>query len=445
MRKLAIGLGLLAGVFIFHDTRGQLSSATYQLKHTLPQSALLNPAFIPHNKVVIGLPGMSSIYHKLETGLSFSDIFDRTDSNSLILDTLHIFEKLGKRNSIEQEMDVQLLLLGIRTNNGYFSFNTRLRSQVKFVYPGDMIKWGIWGPGDDRIGNTIQLDNFSARVNSFLEFSAGYAYEVSSVLTIGGSVKFLNGLFGGKGSQSGHLYMGTDSLSIAVKDLEYSYAGPAAIEKGEFSHLILGSNNGFGLDVGFNYIVKPGVELSASVVDLGFITWRDYTDTYKSQDVEYTFKGFDVKAMLLDSANQVDMGQVLDSIKDRLLPLKTRSEDFTTSLGPKLIIGGRYELNDYNTLGVTLFSSFYKGKPDPGISLNYQLQLKEIFSLITGLSVHNKRADNVMAGFVFKPGPFQLYFVTDRLNGIILPSRTSELSFRVGLNLAIGKAGTMTY
>jgi len=88
MRFRRATLFLFAAVMLPFVVRAQSELSMYRLNATLPQANMLNPAFYPEHKVVIGLPVISSFYASVNNdGLAFRDIFVKTASDSLTLDT----------------------------------------------------------------------------------------------------------------------------------------------------------------------------------------------------------------------------------------------------------------------------------------------------------------------------------------------------------------------
>ena len=59
-------------------------------------------------------------------------------------------------------------------------------------------------------------------------------------------------------------------------------------------YLLFGrQNNGVGIDLGFNYHVNDKLLLEASVLDLGFISWNQYTSNSNLSEWDYTYSGIE--------------------------------------------------------------------------------------------------------------------------------------------------------
>src|SRR5687768_4391342 len=105
MRGLLIFLLLI----IVLPASAQTEFSTYRLNATLPQSNMVNPAFYPNHKILIGLPVISSIYFSADADrISFRDIFKQSETDSLEIDTVSLFSKLKDMQSLKLKESIQL-------------------------------------------------------------------------------------------------------------------------------------------------------------------------------------------------------------------------------------------------------------------------------------------------------------------------------------------------
>lgn len=431
------------------NVKAQFNVTTYQLSETLPQSNLLNPAIMPDNKVVVGLPGISSFYAKAETTLSISDLFIAGENDSLVLNTDNLTNNIYKNYRVNALADLQLFLLGIRTDIGYINFNVRARTDSRLLFPGEIFRWALYGPGDDRASNTIDFEDFKFRSLTYLETSAGYSHRISSFLNVGARIKLLSGVAALQGSQSGGLTMSPQVIDFQLQDFRYESAGipidttgnsfNANFDNYDISKAFFGGNTGFGLDLGATFIPLRDLEVSASLIDIGFINWKQSVNAIVIDDMDYQFTGVDAKRFILGENNFEDQEDEFDSLVNRLEPRLVQSESFNTALAAKLILAGRYMVGERNYVGATLYSDFFQGTIDPTLAFNYHAKFGRILSVVTGIALQNRSINNLMLGFVFKPGPFQFYLVSDRLNTVIFPARADEFNFRLGMNLVFGR------
>lgn len=432
-------------------TRAQFSVSTYQMKDYLPQSNFMNPAFMPDTKAVIGLPGVSGGAFDGSAGFSFNDLFIRDADDSLVLDRDNFPSKLKGEISNSADAEMQIIYVGLKTANGYISLAARVRAENRFAYPAEFLQWAIWGPGDNRVNNTIDLENINAFGANYIEYSLSFAKRVAPKLIVGARGKYLSGISGYRGGQTGSIHVSSDSIKIIFQDSEMQMAGMSQFGLNPFSStdkntisnpfdLLNNGNIGFGVDVGVEVQVNDQIDLSASVTDVGFINWKYDINKYAIDDFEYSFKGFDFVEMVTNK--NADLGQEADSLKGLIKPKELEATSFVTGLNGKMAISGRYHVGHMGTAGLTIYSGLNGGDIDPIIGLSYQLNYERIITGVAGITYRDRKIDNIMAGFVFKPGPVQLYVLSDRINSFLIPNNAHAFNLRAGINIVIGRSGS---
>ena len=143
---------------------------------------------------------------------------------------------------------------------------------------------------------------------------------------------------------------------------------PNLISPGNLGTVFGVKNPGFALDFGFNYRPVERVIVSASVLDLGFIRWRNSTYNFE-QEMDYSFEG--VEFTLEDDW---DPGEsLLDSLKE-VTKIKTSQNKYTSFLSSRIYIGAAYELSEKVRFGGVFRTRIhnYKFYNQFTISANYQ-------------------------------------------------------------------------
>ena len=195
-------------------------------------------------------------------------------------------------------------------------------------------------------------------------------------------------------------------------------------------------NPGFAVDFGFNYRPVEKVIISASVLDLGLIRWRNSTYNFK-QEMDYTFEGVE---FTLDE--DWDPGEgLLDSLQE-VTKIKTDKGKYTTFLSSRIYVGAAYELNEKVRFGGVFRTRIhnYKFYNQFTVSANYQP-----FNMLSGTlsySITGKNYMNLGLGLSVRGGPFNFYFITDQAPSVYFwPQEFSSLNFRFGFNLVFGCEG----
>ena len=447
MRKIIFLLLLnltLSGAFAQDET------SLHQLNATIPQANNLNPSFFPEYKVVIGLPGISSAYLSVNNDqIAFNDLFTRTSPGNLELDTTFV-DKLSRRNRLDIDSEVAGFYLGIGGKRSYFAFSINARADLTFNYPKSLMELVWYGNGDPRnFGNRIELEDFTARGSAFGELGISYGREITDRLTVGARLKYLQGTFNIKADElNGALITDIDSIAIQHDVFNINFAGIDAdistdtvnntlTSNFDITDNFLLSNTGFGIDLGANYKVNQNLTVSASIRDLGYIKWKDFTSGIEFNSVNYAFTGIDVLDFF-DADAEMAIEQELDSIEALYDPQET-TPSYSSALNTKLYLGADYSLGKMHKVGAVFYTDFFKGRLDPAFTLSYNLKLGRTLNTMIGASYRDNTFGDIGAGFSLKLLGLQFYAATQNLFGFFYPARHPKADIRVGVNLVFGK------
>lgn len=449
--KRFLSIALLVSCITAAYTQSNLT--TYQLYKTLPQANYLNPAFMPEHKVVIGLPVISSINVAFANGrIALNEVLTYNANDSLMINSDKLPDVVQDKNDIKFVADVQLFNLGIRGKKSYFSFNIMAKNYTRLTYPGELIGWAIKGPAHpDYVNEALQISNFKFRGVSYLEAGVSYGRDMSNILpglVLGLRVKLLKGIAAAQADDiNGELFVGQDSVHLNTQEITVDAAGfdffDSDPSSGDMvSYALSSKNTGFAVDFGATYKLTDRLSVSASVNDLGFITWKEYTSRYTISAVDYKFTGFDILSYLNNnSSGSQSIDAEIDSLENLFSDQETKGEQFKTGLITKVYLGVHYDLNKMHSLGATVYLDFFKEQVSPAFGLNYNLKLGRMVSVVLGAALSNGSISNVMGGLVLKLGANQFYLSSDRVNSTYYPSRASHANVHTGMNLVFGKPG----
>ena len=426
----------------------QSELSLYRLNASVPQANLLNPAFYPNHKVVIGLPVISSVYASADNdGMSFRDIFRNSESDSLQLDTVSIFKKLKDTHRMRLNESVQLFYLGLRGERSYFSFGIHQVFETRLHYPGDIIGWATRGPGSPHYeGKPLGVDKFYGRGMAYNKVSVNYTRDITSRFRAGIRFNYLLGVGAGETTDvSGTLMMSSDSISINTGNLRVQTAGVDFFDQDDLTardyvdYLLKTKNKGMSWDFGATYNITDNVMVSAAVNDIGYIKWKDYTRSYQVNPVYYTFKGFDLLELVNQSPGQGFIDAEVDSLENLYTSTETTGNTFRTSLTGKFYAGINYRLLNMNNFSALVYLDMFQKHVEPAISLGYNLQIRRLINATIGITYQNKQITNIGAGVALKLAALQIYATSDRANSFVYPSRASRGDAHIGANLVFGK------
>ena len=450
----------------FIGAKAQQDMTLYNMKSVF-QSNYLNPSFHNYSKVNIGLPGISSIYGNVNnSGFKFNPLLVRDQHDSLELDLDNFVNQLGNRNYIGANVRVDLLSFSFRVKEkNWFSFNLTEKMDAYFIYPKGLIQLAAEGNGKNLLGNTADMSWLGLNAMHYREWSFGYAREISDQWTIGSKFKILGGIFN-VNSRTPELSLHTDETTF-----DLTAKGQGALFTSGFNGMINDSlyntgtkdfmfkgNNGVAVDFGATYKMNDNWEFSASLLDLGYLTWKYENLNYVATDLDYTFSGLDVKPTLngTDSTIDVTIDNFLDSLQGTV-GVTENNDRYTTALYSKMYLGANYLIgNKHRLTGVVLLEQV-KNRLRSSYSVGYQIQLKRWLTATANYSIIHRDYMNLGFGFAINGGPIQLYAGIDNLlvgvmnqygqadasgnlqNPVIVPRFSKNAHAHVGLNLTFGR------
>lgn len=427
----------------------QTQFSLYRMNNNVPQANMLNPALYPNYKVVIGLPVVSSMYFSFDNdNLSFRDVFRTSETDSLALDTVSIFNKLEQTHRMKFHEELQLFYLGIRGKKSFYSFAVTQVGDFRFNYPGDLIGWAIRGPGHPAYsGHPLDFGNFYGRGMVYNKIALSYAREITPWLRVGARYNYILGVAAGQTSElSGTLSMSIDSVHISTGNVHVQTAGVDFFDQDNLdakdyqNYLTKTKNRGMSIDLGGAYDLTDNITITAAVNDLGYINWKDYTRSYQVAPISYTFRGFDMLDYINQDAGDEFMQAELDSLENLYNFTETTGGSFKTSLVGKFYAGINIKLLKVNHFSAMVYFDMFQKKIDPAISLGYNLQVGRTLNATVGITYQNGMISNVGAGIALKLTHLQLFASSDRANSFLYPARASKADVHMGMNLVFGKA-----
>lgn len=444
---MRVFLMILFGVGLATYLRGQAQLSMYPLNRTIPQAHQLNPAFMPDWRVVVGLPILSSTQLSFDNDdIGLNDILTRNEDGDLepIPNKDEFIAKLKDVNDLDLSSNIDLLFLGIRAGANYFTLNARTRWESTFNYPKEIATWGLKGPASSGlIDKPLETTNFTLDGSWFHEVALGYSRKINDRLNVGLRAKYLKGVLNITTERSsGSLLANIDSISIVANDFLVNTSGIEFFNTDDPTSqlLISNSNNGFAVDFGAEYEVIPGLRLSASVLDIGSIKWKDYNKSYSLQNASYNFQGFDLLDMIKQDTVVNDfLSAEIDTIKNRFDPQEILGEIYSSNIKTKYYFGATYEFIRGHSIGGLVYSAFYKGELRPALSVNYNFRARSVFNGVVNTSFIDGRFNNLGLGVSVNLGFFQIYSTTNALTSMFYPARASVLDIRLGINFMFGK------
>ncbi|HQN93690.1 MAG TPA: DUF5723 family protein [Prolixibacteraceae bacterium] len=411
-----------------------------------PQSTHLNPAIInDQSKLTIGIPLLAGQSFSLNNSFTISEI-TTVNQNTLYIDLDKMNEKAEDKNHLWQRYTSNLADIQWRRENDCFSFSITGNQLLNGSFNNNIISLASKGNAPLK-GKPIH-SNFDVNFIHYREFALGYNRNISEKLTLGGKLKFLTGL-SAVDVQKMELTLETSAdVEYANINAEGNYrlSLPTSMRlennkiNNPFNYLTTASNYGLAADLGVNYLLNPKIELSASIINLGFIRWKNEAKTV-SHNGSFAWKGFDLSNMKnligYEKEPYTDPFQAFkDSVKE-LVNFREANNPFTTGIPMYIYFATGYTFSESFKAGIVDQVMVFDKQTRNSLTLSGNLNINRFASISAGYSIIDKSFANLSIGTAIKLGPVQIYLLTDNILAINV-ANSNTFNIRAGANLMFG-------
>lgn len=457
----------ILGWLLFPGAEAQEANTLYFMK--LPQANLMNPASQQYCNFYINLPllGATSA-NVVSSSVSFSDLVfpgsgEYSDSLITILHPSYniddFLDKLHRKNYIAPSLSTNVLTFGFRVKNLYFHLGVMENASLYLGYPGDMMTLLLKGNAAFA-GREADLSSLAMDATLYGSYGLGVSARVTDNLSLGIRARFLSGVVNGSLRNHGTRLAidGEDYTHTLDADLSMNFSAPLEVvtdsagditdivlqddydsPENVFHYLVHPDNPGFAFDVGARYRFGERFLVAASVLDLGMIRWRRDVSNLISRG-EFVFSGMDVSPLfnVYDTTTLDDVAdQLLDSLEAVFQPV-VKHDAYSTTLAPKLYLGGTFNLTPSISLGVLSRSEFRQKNILQSFTFTANASVKRWLNFTLSYTLANNSYNNIGAGLSLRAGPIQFYFMSDYALGYLHPDTSHALGGWFGLNLIFG-------
>lgn len=334
----------------------------------------MNPAY-GNSKGFVSMPGLGNLNIGVSGNLNLTDVLYNLNGKTTTfmnpgISTEEAMSKFSDVNKLSNNNRIGVLSVGFNGFGGYNTISVNARTMVNAHLPKSLfslLKEGL-------SNKTYSIEDTRVQARGFAEVALGHSHDINSNLRIGATAKII---IGGADVEArmdqACLVLGEDNWSIqsnaevhaSVKGLEYE----TDINKDSGHRYVSdvkvdgGGMDGFGVAFDLGAIYKTpfldGLTLSASLLDLGFISWSNdmvaSTQGIKTFETDkYTFN-VDNHAPNSFKNEWKDMKGALTSLYelDDLGDMGSR----TTGVGATMNIGAEYAFPLYNKLKFGLLNA----------------------------------------------------------------------------------------
>ncbi len=395
----------------------------------------LNVTDTLHGAIEIYLPGLYFESHH-NNRISLSDVLDNNDGTAS-LNFGNVISQLEDNNIFENNLKVNTIGVAVKFKSFQIDLrhNTRLNSTIN--YPRELVQL-IFQGNAQFIGEEVE---FGPAINykAYHEYSLGVSKQFGA-LALGGRVKYLSGVgFLRTGNSHASLFTSDDVFQLTFEtDYAFSTFNTVDIDGvrdftfrgGNIGENFFSPNNGVAFDLGASIAVNEKLKLSASVLDIGSISWDEETTLFESQGV-FTYEGIDLDDFLLNDSVEFEIK--LDTIEG-VLAFNEATTTARSSLITQIYFAGQYRLNNKLTLGALIHLNDREDS-SPAIGLNAQYFITETFLLGMNYGYRKDNFSNLGLQFSGKIGPLVVFGNTDNIISV-LSNENFGFNGRLGIGLS---------
>lgn len=472
INKYIVAVLLTAGASAGMNAQEALRSAYflegYNYRH------MLNPALAPERNYV-SFPVLGNLSVGLNGNIGLDDFLFKNGNGQL---TTFMSPKVGAGeflkglkdvNYMNGNFDVTLLSVGIKGFGGYNTVSLGVQATVGAAIPKDLFRFMKVGMDGDQ--SHYNFKDLQVDATSIAELAVGHSRKINDKLRVGAKVKFLFGL--------ANLNAKIANMDIYMSDLKWEVQARGEMNIAAGKNLYIptkresgadyNSDNanqidwdnvdydgfntsgfGLGLDFGASYQLLPNLELSASVTDIGFMTWNNVVKAV-TPDTKWTFNGFRDVEMYDGQEGGTSLDDQWDTIGDDLedcmnFQRESASESRTSGLGATVMVGGLYTTPFYSGLkGGLLLTQRINGKfswtearvsanlcPVKWFDLSANYALSSFGSTLGWVVNFHPKGLNFFVG-----SDYQFYKVTPQY----VPVGKINANVTIGINITFGKRG----
>lgn len=460
----------------------------------------LNPALTP-TKGYFNLPVIGAVNATVgSTSLGYQDIIDIIDDGDDFYTKPDFMNRLKDNNKLNVNFSTEILSAGWYKGKNFWSFNIGLRTDIGANLTKNMFTFlnEMETVEENWRNSNYDISGQQLNINAYTEIGLGLSRQINSRLTVGARVKALLGIGNmelklNRVAMSANLpsdqqinqwssesYWNSMTPSQAAQaaqelkdkfnnyhanltvgaELKSSFKGLELQEEEgkdyvtdfDFDSGKLGiAGYGFGIDLGASYKILDNLTVSASVLDLGFISWSKSSTKIASANPDpIDIKGSTYANMVdpnnpntvMNAVNQlqndaqgymdrVTNGDVLDY--DMLqLEVSDAKESRKSRLASTLVLGAEYGFFN-NKLAVGVLSTTRFVQPDALTELTFSANYRPKSWFNVALSYSAIQSAGKSFGLGLKLGP--LFVGT---NYMFLGKNSNSVNGFVGVSIPLG-------
>jgi hypothetical protein len=422
----------------------------------LPQTLLLNPGLETDYKFHIGVPLLSGFSSEIKsTGFSLAEIF--SVNNNTINDKISaVLNKIDANDYLKVNTQIEVFSAGFRFDKKtYISFGFYQELDAIGYLPKDAFTLINEG-NTSYLNKSFSISEMIYKLDVLGVIHAGISRKVSDKLTLGGRFKVYSSALNLETTNNSGTFttrLGNNNIYVHHLDnVNFNTRTSGLISNNEYisdastyiENSLLGGNLGAGIDLGFTYHVTPQLQLSGSLIDLGFV---QHTKNIKNKLIvgSFTFEGIEFE---FDS-NRNYWGELDAALKEQL-PIVDNQDSYTSWRPAKVNAAIKYSfgekrskycydntLKDFytNAFGAQLYSVFRPLRQQFAFTSFYEKSFSNKLQAKITHTIDDYSYYNIGVGVSAKIWKINFYGILDNLTKLSDISTSNNVSLQFGFNL----------
>jgi hypothetical protein len=453
MRKIVSLLIFTVSISCFSQNKQILYNFT-----STPQSLLTNPGSDVKYSWFVGIPLLSGISANMgSSGFSAFDLFAKNgvDFNTKLRNVVF---STSRNDKVVINKQLEIFSGGFKLGDwqeaSYLSFGMYQEMDVLTYMPKDYAILALDG-NQNYLGKAFDFSDLNARGELLSVFHLGYHKKVNEKLILGARGKIYSNIYNVSSTKnSGFFYtiQGANSVydQVISANVMVNTSGltnyvdddSVSVKNDIVKKTFLGGNLGLGLDLGLTYYPKENLQLTASLIDIGFINHNKEVKNYRYQGY-YNNVGLTPDFVIGNSNN------IVEEFKEAI-PLDTLRTKYTTRRPLKFNSSIQYSFGDgrssdcncqrnemkyKNSVGAQLFAMSTPRTPLLALTGYYRRQILESLEMKATYTVDSFSYKNIGLGLSTTLGKVNFYVLADNLLEYRDISKANSLSFQLGFNI----------
>lgn len=429
MKKILYGIILFNLVWLKGFSQSDLM---LQMLDNLPQANVTNPSIFNNCIFFYSLPTFTFNYEN--SAFTYNELISPKEDGTTNLNVENILSKLQKNNHASIRLNIDLFRFGFRYKKMFFTISAVEKLNAQFYYSKNLINLA-WNGNTQFIGQTIDVAP-QINANYYRELAIGISYIHNKKITFGIKPKLLFGLANVSTNQSS-ITLNTDTNIYELKiqtDVNINASGVENFSKDALSASFSSKNLGFATDLGVSFNPNNKWETQISLLNLGFINWKNDTKKFKTKG-SFQFNGINLNNYF--QSDTFSFNEITDSLRNSFNITESNSS-FTSMLTPNIYGSVSYKLNKLLKVYFIYNQAIFK-KSLPSFGLGAKYTAPKYFTISLMYSIKHTNYFNLGLASTFKLKSFQFFAASDNLVGSINWKNSQNVNFRFGINFLFSK------